>query len=420
MISFVHAADIHLDSPLRGLQQYSGAPVREIRGATRKALENLANLAIEESVSFVCISGDLYDGDWKDYNTALFLANVMRRLKEADIPVFWVKGNHDAESRITRSLNMPENVRMLSARRPETVVLKDLGVAIHGQGFAHASIRDDLSKGFPEAMPGCFNIGMLHTSLTGRPGHENYAPCSVSGLASKRYDYWALGHIHQREVVSRDPWIVFSGCIQGRNVREAGMKGCSLVKVDNGEVVAVEQRTLDVFRWGICNVNVEEVESPEKLVSMVAVNVQREVDGNDGKPLAVRIVLVGACGAHDKLSRNQGRWINEIREAVMDSSGGLAWVEKVVLRTVPAIDLNMLSQRDDPIGDIVKHVNELCGDEDKLFQLAGELEPLQDKLPHDLLDGPDAFDPKRPEVLRSLLQSARDLLLARLLEEEHK
>jgi DNA repair exonuclease SbcCD nuclease subunit len=88
MISFVHAADIHLDSPLRGLQQYPGAPVHEIRGATRKALENLADLAIEESVSFICISGDLYDGDWKDYNTALFLANVMRRLREAGIPVF--------------------------------------------------------------------------------------------------------------------------------------------------------------------------------------------------------------------------------------------------------------------------------------------------------------------------------------------
>ena len=420
MISFVHAADIHLDSPLRGLQQYPGAPVREIRGATRKALENLANLAIEESVSFVCISGDLYDGDWKDYNTALFLADVMRRLKEAGIPVFWVKGNHDAESRITRSLNMPENVRMLSARRPETVILKDLGVAIHGQGFAHSAIRDDLSKAFPEAVRGCFNIGMLHTSLTGRPGHENYAPCSVAGLASKQYDYWALGHVHQGEIVSKEPWIVFSGCIQGRNVREAGIKGCSLVKIDNGEVVSVEHRALDVFRWGICNVNVEGVEGPEKLVSMVAGNVQKEVNKNGGKPLAVRIVLVGACGAHDGLSRNQTRWVNEVREAVMDSSGGRAWVEKVALRTVPAIDLGMLSQRDDPIGDIVKHVNELCGDEEKLVQLAGELETLQDKLPRDLLDGPDAFDPGSPEVLRSLLERARDLLLARLLEEEQK
>ncbi len=126
MLRFLHAADIHLDSPLRGLERYEGAPVEEIRGATRRAFENLVDLAVSEKVAFLLLAGDLYDGDWKDYNTGLFFAAQMRRLDEAGIPVFLIAGNHDAASQITRSLRPPSNVTVLSTKKPETRLIEEL------------------------------------------------------------------------------------------------------------------------------------------------------------------------------------------------------------------------------------------------------------------------------------------------------
>ncbi len=175
MLTFLHAADLHLDSPLRGLSRHEDAPVEAIRGATRRALINLVDLALEKQVDFVLIAGDLYDGDQKDYATALFFNQQMSRLKEAAIPVFAISGNHDAASVISKSLSPPDNVKFLSVRKPESVPLTGLPVTIHGQGFATASVQENLAIGYPGAVPDCFNIGLLHTSLAGSAEHDTYA-----------------------------------------------------------------------------------------------------------------------------------------------------------------------------------------------------------------------------------------------------
>ncbi|HEX2224620.1 MAG TPA: DNA repair exonuclease, partial [Thermoanaerobaculia bacterium] len=206
MLKFLHASDVHLDSPLRGLERYDGAPAEEIRGATRRALANLVDLALAEEVAFVLLAGDLYDGDWKDYNTGLFFAAQMRRLEEVGTPVFVISGNHDAASQITRVLRPPDNVTVFSTRKAETVEIKGLEVALHGQGFATGTATENLAAAYPPARPHFFNVGLLHTSLDGRPGHATYAPCTVDGLRARGYQYWALGHVHARELASRDPW----------------------------------------------------------------------------------------------------------------------------------------------------------------------------------------------------------------------
>ena len=164
-ISFLHAADIHLDSPLKGLERYENAPVDRMRRATRRAFERLINLAIEKQVNFVVIAGDLYDGDCRDYNTGLYLTRQLGRLREEKIPVFIIAGNHDAANKMTRVLTLPENVRILGHDRPETVWVKDRDVAIHGQSFARAAVTENLAAAYPAAEPGCVNIGLLHTGL---------------------------------------------------------------------------------------------------------------------------------------------------------------------------------------------------------------------------------------------------------------
>ena len=202
---FIHASDLHIDSPLRGLDRYDGAPIERLRTATRGALEGLVDMAIGERVDFVLLSGDIYDRDWQDFHTGLFFREQTVRLGRAGIRVFIVQGNHDAQGVISRQLMLPAHVTVFSSRAAHTVRIDELSVAIHGRSFPERAVNEDFVPSYPAPIPGFFNIGMLHTSLTGRTGHDTYAPTDLATLVSKGYDYWALGHVHAREVVSEQP-----------------------------------------------------------------------------------------------------------------------------------------------------------------------------------------------------------------------
>lgn len=254
-VKFIHAADIHLDSPLSGLTAYRDAPLDLLRTATRQAFTRLVDEAIEEAVSFMTIAGDLYDGHWKDYNTGHFFCRQMGRLNEAGIPVYLLFGNHDAESEMTKKLLLPPNVHIFETRRPSTFCIDALRVALHGQGFREAAITENLAAGYPPPVPGWLNIGVLHTALEGYAAHASYAPCSLSQLAAKGYGYWALGHVHEHAVLGEDPWVVFPGNLQGRHVRECGPRGAVLASVEGGEVRRVERLLVDVLRWQVMEVD---------------------------------------------------------------------------------------------------------------------------------------------------------------------
>lgn len=418
MLRFLHAADVHLDSPLRGLARYEGAPAGEIRAATRRAFDGLVTLAIEEEVAFVLLAGDLYDGDWKDYNTGLFFAAQMARLGEAGIRAFVVAGNHDAASQITKVLRPPPNVKVFSTRRPETEVLEDLGgmsVAIHGQGFAHAAAADDLAAGYPPAVPHAWNVGLLHTSLDGRPGHASYAPTTADRLRARGYDYWALGHVHAREVVAEEPWIVFPGNLQGRHARETGGKGATLVTVDDRGAARLEHRDLDVFRWAAAAVDLSGAATGSEALDRVRAVLEGELGRADGRPLAVRLRLAGACPAHGELAGDALRAVEEIRALGSGFGPGALWIEKVAFATRPAADLAAAFEREDALGGLLRTVRDLTADDADLAELASLFADLRGKLPAELFADGEALDPADPERLRALLPEVKDLLLSRLL-----
>jgi DNA repair exonuclease SbcCD nuclease subunit len=417
MFRFIHAADLHLDSPLRGLEAYADAPVAQIRGATRRALENLVDLAVAEQVAFVLLAGDVYDGDWKDYNTALFFARCMARLGEAGIAVFMISGNHDAASVIARALRPPDNVHLFSVRRPETILREDLGVAVHGQGYAVREVRDDLARAYPSAVPGLFNIGLLHSALTGRPGHQPYAPTSLDILRGKGYHYWALGHVHQREILNRSPWIVFSGNIQGRHIRETGARGCTLVTVDEGQVRQVEQRDLDVLRWRECRVATDGCDSQEELFRILRRALEEARADAGGRPLAVRLIFTGACALHDWLHRHAAHWTQECR-ALAVSFGDL-WLEQVRLETRPEGNLENLFEDSAPLGGLARAIRDIRLTPDLTGQMP-ELAELQVKLPSELTGGEDPFDPLGEAQRARLEEDVRELLLGRLLGKERQ
>ncbi len=381
VFSFIHAADIHLDSPLRGLERYEGAPVEALRSATRAAFSNLIELAIERSVDFVLLAGDLYDGDWKDYSTGLFLVRSLARLGEHGIAVVIVAGNHDAQSQITRHLQMPANVHVLASSQPQSIELVECGVLVHGQSFATREVQEDLTQAYPLGRQGWFNIGLLHTSLDGKPGHAPYAPCKLDNLRNKGYQYWALGHVHQREYVSEDPWVVFPGNLQGRHIREIGPKGCVLVSVEQGEVRHVNFQPVDVMRWELLTIDISDCSNAETLLNRIQQNFKALIENADGRWLAVRLRLLGRTPLHTRLQAETVHWLEEFRALANAAGEEAIWLEKVLFDTQPVLSDEELAQRADALGELLQVVEALEQDAAQLHNYAHDFSTLQRKLP---------------------------------------
>lgn len=383
MFRFIHAADPHLDSPLRGLEAHEGAPVDVLRGATRRAFKNLVQLAIDEQTDFLVIAGDLYDGDWKDYSTGLYFRGQMVRLKDKGIPVYLIAGNHDAASVISKKLSLPDNVHVFSTRTTESKEVPELPVVVHGRGFPNRAVPENLAQEYPEAIPGKFNLGLLHTSLTGRPGHDTYAPCSEQDLREKGYGYWALGHIHQPAIISEDPWIVFAGNCQGRHARETGPRGCRLVTVnDSLEVERAEWHTLDVVRWQALEVDLSGVEKESQAHQRIGESMSTAVDEAEGRLVAARITLTGATTLHGVLHRDAQRLRAEVLALAQDLGIESVWIEEIKPATSPVYDLSQLAKRDALTKIVLETLEEATKDLDTLP--ADDVAEMLDLLPSEV------------------------------------
>ncbi len=367
---FFHAADIHLDSPLKGLSGHEGDIAERIRSAAREAFDRLVGAAIEEQADFLIIAGDLYDGDWRDYKTGLFFVERMGRLKRAGIAVYLLHGNHDAASQITKRLDLPENVSVFSARQPETFQAEKVGAALHGQSFRQRSITENLLPHYPPPVAGAFNIGVLHTALGGMGGHENYAPCSLDELVHKGYDYWALGHVHQAEVLHERPHVVFPGNLQGRHARETGAKGARLVTVADGEIVDAAFVACDVVRWARVPVSIAGADNIDEVAGRVRQALEAAVaDQADGRLLACRIVLEGGADLYARLVASEEQMLAESRAAALGLGGGSAWVEKVTVEAVPPSDAQPAQLREDAVGELQRMLAEAEGDPELIGQI---------------------------------------------------
>jgi DNA repair exonuclease SbcCD nuclease subunit len=405
---FLHAADLHLDSPLRGLD--ADAPAERIRNATREALRNLVKLALERQVAFVLLAGDLYDGDWKDWRTGHFLIEQLGQLKRAGIDIVAISGNHDAGEVLTKNLPLP--ARLLSSKRPETVEFAHLGVAIHGQSFATRAVTENLARRYPDPIKKLFNIGLLHTAC-GDTLHDNYAPCTETELAEKGYDYWALGHVHARsDRTIGNTRIVFPGNIQGRHIREEGAKGATIVTVEAGRIADVRHHALDVLRWRHLRIDVTGAADVDTILNRTRPLLDREVMQAEDRLLAVRITLTGACPAHKSLAGSPDEVRQKMRGLASELAGrDMLWIEDVRLNTAPALDRAALSAQPGAAGALITALQ----DEPRFDQSLGEFVKQ-------LVVYPDALEPDHPalaimeggRVPDQLIERARALLLAEL------
>lgn len=411
---FLHTADIHLDSPLRGLSRYEGVPVEQVRLATRAALTNLVDIALEESVAFVVIAGDLFDGAWDDFSTGLYFCGAMRRLRDGGIPVYIAYGNHDAESLQTKRLPLPDNVRIFSAKSPETFIDETTGVALHGQSYKSRDPGGDLSAAYPAAVEGRLNIGVLHTALEGgRPPHAAYAPCSPGQLASKGYDYWALGHVHTYEVVSAAPYIVFPGNLQGRNIRECGPKGALLVSVESAAVASVAFAVCDAVRWARVAVDVADCAALHEVETRARdALAQAFRDEAGGRPMVVRVTLSGPTSLHGELVQRLGVLREDVRALATGISDEL-WIEKVVLAT----EVVAAAAADAPeVDEIAGFLGQGVTDVQLRAVLADDFGQLFGRIPPELVEDSELLASVRAGQVDAILLDAAAALRSRLAE----
>jgi len=418
-MKFIHAADIHLDSPLQGLTAYPDAPADSLRTVTREAFSRLVDVAIEEAVDFMVIAGDLYDGNWKDYNTGHYFCREMGRLHRADIPVYLLYGNHDAESEMTRKLILPNNVQVFETRKASTFRLESLKVALHGRSFREAATTENLAASYPEPVPDWMNIGVLHTALEGYDAHARYAPCTLAELRRKGYDYWALGHVHEHAILGQEPWVVFPGNLQGRHVRETGARGAVLVMADDTGIRSVERLLVDVLRWQSLDVDATAAGTLEDVTRLTGQALDRALAATpDSLRLCARVTLQGRTVAHGELFGLEAQLRQEVLAQAAARGAERLWVEKIRLHTQPLDDPARLASRQDAIADLQTFLDRAPEDEALLKSLLDDLRPLVDKAPRDLIAALPVLDDIRAGRIDLLVRGITPDLLAYLARGE--
>lgn len=406
LVKFLHAADLHIDSPLRGLEAIDGAPVDQIRAAPREAFRAMIRLAKEEDVDFVVLVGDVFDGEWSDIRTGLFFNAELKSL--APIPVYIAHGNHDAETELLRRLPLPEHVHTFSSRKPQTFVIDELGVALHGQSYPRRAVTEDIAANYPRPIAGMTNIGILHTSLNGYADHLTYAPCTLAALRSRGYQYWALGHIHAREELCQDPLIVYPGNLQGRHIREIGPKGCYLVE-GTGEDLRATFRELDVVRWFDETVEIGEARDAGEAIALATDHIRALLSANPDRLLCVRMTLSGETAAHRVLCLDRDIHEEDLRSRVAPE----AWLVELRLKTFPEQNLARIREQDDLEGRLFQSIEALRSQPQGDAGIRDALKPLKEKLPPRVVKdyGTNLED---EDVLRAALDGAERLLLAEL------
>lgn len=328
---FVHTADLHLDAPLTAMALRDPDLAREIGVASRKAFSRIVDICIGVDAAFLLIAGDLWDGEHSSTKTPRFLKQELLRLKDAGIRCFIIRGNHDALARRTGELDAPDNTTLF-AGRPSTAEIEVDGhrVAIHGLSFRDPHAPESLLSRYPAAKPDAFNIGMMHTSLNGSPGHDPYAPCSTEDLDGHGYHYWALGHIHRRSEHLGRATIVMPGIPQGRDIGEAGATSVTLVHVADDNTVSLAERPVAPIRFDRLEIDCSGSADWPDLLALLEAEIRRIGQAPRAEDhLVIRPILHGTTPLAWRLSRDRDRLADEAR-AFAGAAG--IWIDKLELR----------------------------------------------------------------------------------------
>ena len=424
-LRFVHAADLHLDSPFRGIRSEAPEYVADsLRRATFDAYENIIALCLRESVDALLVAGDVYDGADRSLRAQLKFVDGLNRLDAAGIRSFICHGNHDPLDGWEARLSLPPGCVRFGPEVTGEPVFADAPerATVYGVSYPTREVRENLTPLFAQAsLGGGFGIGLLHANVGGNPNHDSYAPCSVTDLAETGLDYWALGHVHTRQVLRQErPTVVYPGNPQGRHPLETGERGIYLAEVDDYGAVSLDFQPVDVVRWETLEVGIAALEAEQELLDAVDSATAACADAAGGRSVVFRLALAGRGPLHLWL-RSAGT-VEELRERVNEqyapsTSSGQAWLwcERIQADTASPVDREQAALREDFAGDLARLGGELRGDPAALGELRDALRVLyansnaapylRNHLPSD-------------EELLELLAAAEDECLASLVHEE--
>lgn len=422
---FMHAADLHLDSPFRGLANLPEAIRRRIVDSPYEALQQLVAVGLREQVDAVLLSGDIYDDAHRSLRAQLALQAAMEQFAEQQIQVFIVHGNHDPMTRHETGLTLPANVHVFGSEQVTSEPLYDrMGLVVahvHGISYPKAAVTNNLAADYHAVDRSVYNVAMLHCNVDGDQQHEPYAPCTSQQLIHSGMDYWALGHVHTRRVLHSDPYIVYPGNTQGRHVRESGAKGCYVVDVTAQKTAMLTFHRTDAIVWQQVAVPIDAMHSEQDLITSLDELAERLRKEGGGRPTVLRIILEGDGPLHERLQ--QPAWQEELsdwlrqREASRvqdDHRAPFVWLESMQVNTGHVLPWDKLLQEDSFLGDVLRQSQHLMQSDEWRAYVKNILQPLYEhriagRYIDDLLD----------EQIEQWWQAAREEA-ARLLRTEGK
>jgi len=384
-LKFLHVADLHLDSPFVGLR--SAVP-EHVAGALQKATfsayDRVIETALKEQVDFVLIAGDIYDGKDRSLRAQLRFRDGLARLARSGIESFVAFGNHDPLDGWSARIEWPAGTHCFGAENVEAVpVIRD-GVrlaTVYGISHGHKELRTNLAQQFMAGQEPGLAVGLLHANVEGIGGHEDYAPCRLEDLEVSGMDYWALGHVHNKQVLRTErPAVIYPGNTQGRGRAEAGKRCCCLVEVD-ADGLSQGFVPVDAVRWLNEEIAINDLVDDQELLDQLDGRCREIAEDSDGRPVICSIDLVGSGDLHHDLSRPG--YVDGVLEHLRgehNSNDPFVWVDRLRVRTAPEFNREERKQAKDFVAAILEVVDDIRDNPEAVTELAGELAPLQGQI----------------------------------------
>jgi exonuclease SbcD len=421
---FVHAADLHLDTPFAGVAQPAPHVAAALRDASLAAWDALVELTLAERAAFLLLAGDIYDGADRGVRAQLRFLKGLRRLSDAGIRVFIVHGNHDPLDRRSAVVDYPANAKLFPAGEVESVPVTIDGeqiAIVHGISYDRSDTKENLALHFHRAPGDGLQVGLLHANVGANTEHGAYAPCTLGDLQAAGLDYWALGHVHKREVLrAGDPWVVYPGDTQGRSPKpsESNAKGALVVDVTDTHVTDLRFVPLDAVRFVACQVDIADARDLPQLQARLIEALVALRDEHAGRDLLVRATLGGRGSLAADLHR-QGTIADMLVEARDEFAAykPFLWVESIVDRSRSVVDLDALRAREDFSGELIRLADGVRADPTALADFIAERSrPLEQGSLGSTLrrlrqeDDADLFADDPGELLADALELALDRL----------
>lgn len=353
-IKFLHTADLHLDSPFVGLKTLPQSIFNKIKNSTFAAFERIIQIAIDQKVDFIVIAGDVYDREHRSVQAQTKLRKGFEILAEYGIEVFISHGNHDHLGGEVLSFNWPENVHFFMGGMVEMLPFyKSDQTKVHLYGFSYPQrvVTENKTAEYKKVHGATYHIGLLHGALEGNTDHDRYAPFTISELLEKEFNYWALGHIHQKQVLHEQPYMIYPGNIQGLHKGEKGEKGCYIVELQDNDTTIQFFQTNSI-KWAAVEIDITTFNRFDEL--LFACEREKETIRMENESVMVYIKLIGSGPLHQSLLESS--LVEELLEYLQEGEeveNSFIWVESIHVETA-FYDRDELLKENGFIGELLR------------------------------------------------------------------